>query len=270
MNRFLKLFFCARKNSSLQEAFLKDCPENELQLLEKIKNLIDKPIKEIMTPRADIEWLDHRKSKASLKKSLLSAHHSHVILCDQNLDAPLGQINVKNTLSSLIQDKDFNIEKHLKPLLFISPSLRSIDLILKMKKEKNFIALVVDEFGGTDGLITPQNLIRDLIGEIDVRPEKALIPLVEKDNTIILDARYTVDEFEHHYGPLLTPQEQESDIDTIGGLVSNCAGRVPKKGELIDHASGLRFEVLACTPRKVIKLKIHNIQQLKKNHEENY
>ena len=136
-----------------------------------------------------------------------------------------------------------------------------LDLILMMRQMRKHMALVVDEFGGIDGLIAIGDVIEEIVGEIDDEYDEENEPeIVEcKDGSILIDARYDIEDFEEKYGELLTEEERE-DVDTLGGLVSSIAGRVPVRGEIISHEdSGTVFEIMDADPRRVNRLRIKNI-----------
>ncbi|MEI8321118.1 MAG: transporter associated domain-containing protein [Alphaproteobacteria bacterium] len=258
-----KLFQKKKSSTPLMESLDSlDMSAEDLQIIQKINEMTREKVEEIMTPRADIEWLDLDKPLTSLKSKLMRADHSYIILSRQNLDKVVGKISARDALVNFIKGKKISLEKQVTPVLYVSPSLNILDLIIKMKKAKNFMALVVDEFGGVDGLITAHDIMSEVIGEVDFRAEKIAAPVVHKKHTLILDGRYSIEDFEERYGKILTAHEKESDPETIAGLISSLAGRVPKKGEIIPHESGVRFEILECNPRKIIKVKAHNIDKL--------
>jgi len=140
--------------------------------------------------------------------------------------------------------------------------MRVLDLLLQMRKSRIHMALVVDEYGGIDGLATIEDLVEEIVGEIEEEHEAAAGPRMEErpDGSIIVDARVPIEDFEVRAGPLVTGSEEEGDIDTVGGFVSVLAGRVPVRGELVVHdASGLEFEVMDADPRRVKRLRVRNM-----------
>jgi CBS domain containing-hemolysin-like protein len=146
----------------------------------------------------------------------------------------------------------------LRKPLFVVPSVPVLDLLLQMRQARIHMALVVDEYGGIDGLVTIEDLVETITGDIsDEHDEPGPPQLVEKaDGTIELDARTPVEVFEARLGTVLTEEERASDIDTMGGLVFTLAGRVPAKGELVSHSSGLEFRVLEADPRRIRRLRV--------------
>jgi CBS domain containing-hemolysin-like protein len=133
-----------------------------------------------------------------------------------------------------------------------------MDLLLQMRAARMHMALVVDEYGGIDGLITIEDLVETIVGDIsDEHDEIITSTMIERpDGTLDIDARTTVEAFEQKLGVVLTDDERAADIDTVGGLVFTLAGRVPAKGELISHPSGLEFRVLEADPRRIRKLRV--------------
>ncbi len=138
-----------------------------------------------------------------------------------------------------------------RPLL-VAPQIPVLDLLLQMRQARMHLALVVDEYGGIDGLVTIEDLVETITGDIADEHDEVLGPLVTEraDGTLDIDARLPVEEFETRLGPVLTEDEREADIDTVGGLVFTLAGRVPAKGEVMSHPSGIEFRVLDADPRQ--------------------
>jgi magnesium and cobalt transporter len=139
--------------------------------------------------------------------------------------------------------------------------MRVLDLLLQLRLSRQHLALVVDEFGGIDGLITIEDLVEQIVGEIEDEHDIAEGPklLPRPDGTMVADARATIEEFEQQVGPVLTEEERDADVDTLGGLVFNLAGRVPSRGELVTHPSGISFEVIDADPRRIRRLRLRNL-----------
>jgi CBS domain containing-hemolysin-like protein len=134
-----------------------------------------------------------------------------------------------------------------------------LDLLLKMQTTRLHLALVVDEYGGTDGLVSIEDLVEEVVGEIADEHDVEDEPLIKSDPRLglVADGRTPIAELEKHLGLELASEEQEEDIDTLGGLVFSIAGRIPARGELVRHPSGVEFEVLEADPRRIKKLRIH-------------
>jgi len=145
----------------------------------------------------------------------------------------------------------------------VSPSMPVLDLLLMMRQQKKHMVLVVDEYGGIDGLVTINDIVESIVGEID--DEYEAVPdgqIVEKaDGTIMADGRVAISDFETRFMPILTDEEREEDIDTLAGLVITLAGRVPARGEILAHTSGAEFEIAEADPRRINRLRIRNLPQ---------
>ena len=157
-------------------------------------------------------------------------------------------------------DRSIGQLKIRRPLIFVPPSMPAMNLLLKMQSTRIHMALVVDEYGGTDGLVTIEDLVEQIVGDIDDEHDEE--DDVEKidvgpGTALTASARVAVDDLEEHIGVKLLDEDEEDDIDTIGGLVFTLVGRVPSRGELIPHPSGLEFEVLDADPRRIKRLRVH-------------
>jgi CBS domain containing-hemolysin-like protein len=169
-------------------------------------------------------------------------------------------VHIKDALPSIFEPEKFQLKRVLREPVFVAPSVRLLDLLLQMRLARAHMVLVVDEFGGTDGLVTIEDLVEQIIGEIEDEHDVVRGPnLVERpDGTLIANARTTISDFEDRVGPILTEEEREADIDTLGGLVMSLTDRVPARGELVTHPSGIAFEVLDADPRRIKRLRVRN------------
>lgn len=247
------------ESSCLHGFAVEDQPK--IAVIQNILPLFDLPVHEVMTPRADIDWIDLEQPVSKVHKYVLKSSHNTFPACRHDLDKIVGKISLKKVLLSEENIEKVKLEKYIEPILFVSPSLSCMDLIFKMKESKNYIAVVVDEFGGVDGLVTLSDISEKIIGEVDLDQLSEVTPMVvHKDHTITLDGRMTLEDLEREV-PGLILQDKNGDTDTIGGLVSSLAGHIPARGELIKHGSGLVFEVLACDARRIKKLRLHHINE---------
>jgi len=258
----------SQKDSSIKgspaTADLSDEESEKLEILKKSLPLFEKPVCEIMTPRADIDWVDLDQDFSKVHKYVLRSSHNYFPVGQHDLDKLIGRISLKKILLSEEDTKTIKLEKYIEPVLFVSPSLSCVDLIIKMKKMKNHMAVVVDEFGGVDGLVTLNDISQEVIGEIDSDQSSEISPLlVHKDGTVTVDGRMPLENIEQEI-PGLVLQDKSDGAETIGGLVSSLAGHIPARGELIKHGSGLTFEVLVCDARRIKKLRLHNVVEAKK------
>ncbi len=221
---------------------------------------------DVMVPRADIVSVAIDTGLDELIRVMSAAAHSRLPVYRENLDDVLGIVHIKDVLqqasSDRPSDRPFDLAKMLVTVLFVSPSMRALDLLLEMRLKRTHMALVVDEFGGIDGLITIEDLVEEIVGEIEDEHDVAEGPKLfwHADGSLIADARVTIEEFEQLVGPILTEEERDEDVDTLGGLVSDLADRVPTRGELIVHEpSGVSFEVMEADPRRLKRLRVRNL-----------
>ena len=231
----------------------------ERMLFSNILALRDITVYDVMVPRADIAALEVDCSKEQLFAFLATNNYSRFPVFKNTMDDILGSVHLKDIMAVLAQGQKIKLKTMLTDVPIVSPAMPIMDLLLVMRKTSRHMALVVDEYGGIDGLITIGDVIGTIIGEIDDEHDKDDVQLVTNpDGSILADARLDIEEFEEKYGLILTEEERE-ESDTLGGLVFAMAGRVPSRGEVLTHSSGMVFEVLEADPRKISRLKIRNI-----------
>jgi magnesium and cobalt transporter len=230
-------------------------------LLRNIIRLRDLSARDVMVPRADIVAVPEDIGLDQLAAEFRRQAHSRLPVYRESLDNVVGFVHIKDLLATRVDGRPFDLKSILRQVLFVAPSMRVLDLLLQMRLSRQHLALVVDEFGGIDGLITVEDLVEQIVGEIEDEHDIAEGPklLPRPDGTMVADARATIEEFEQQVGPVLTEEERESDIDTLGGLVFNLAGRVPSRGELVTHPSGISFEVIDADPRRIRRLRLRNL-----------
>lgn len=236
--------------------------DDERVMLANILKLRHLTAEDIMVPRADIVAVEVGTALDALFDVLSREGHSRLPVFRETLDDVIGLVHIKDLLPYAKGEKSFMLTTITRSVLFVAPSMRVLDLLLEMRRTRVHMALVVDEFGGTDGLITTEDLVEEIVGEIEDEHDVTEGPkLVRRpDGSLIADARAEVEEFEELVGPVLTKDEREEDIDTLGGLVVAIAGRVPARGELVVHqASGISFEVIDADPRRVKRLRLRNL-----------
>ena len=217
---------------------------------------------DIMVPRADIVAVDVRTGLDPLVRIMSNAGHSRVPVYRDTLDDVLGLVHIKDLVPYVGGKGRFDLSANLREALFVAPSMPVLDLLLEMRQSRVHMALVVDEFGGIDGLITIEDLVEEIVGEIEDEYDVSEGPklVYRRDGSLVADSRATVEDFEELVGPVLSDEERENDIDTLGGLVFSLAGRVPTRGELVTHPhSGISFEVMEADPRRIRRLRIRNL-----------
>jgi magnesium and cobalt transporter len=232
----------------------------ESSLLLNILKLGEKTAYDVMTPRVDIRAVPEDVDFRGLIQLVREHGHSRVPIYRNDLDDIVGIVHIKDVLPYIFEPESFQLGKIMRAPMFVAPSIRVLDLLLQMRLSRAHIALVVDEFGGIDGLVTIEDLVEEVIGEIEDEHDVVRGPsLVQRpDGTWLADARTTIEEFEERVGPVLTEEERAHDIDTLGGLVMSLTDRVPSRGELVTHASGIDFEVIDADPRRIKRLRVRN------------
>ena len=239
--------------------------DHESALLRNILDLKDLTAESLMVPRADIVSIDLTENIDSVMSHICSANHSRLPVHNGSMDLILGMIHIKDLMPHLLEGSKPDLEKLMRPVLFVSPSIWVMDLLHEMRLKRRHLALIVDEFGGVDGLVTIEDLVEEIVGEIEDEHDEMEMPrfeLIEEDSAIA-DARLELEDLEKLVGPLVDVEERE-EIDTVAGLVFQLAGRVPVKGEVIRHPCGLEFEVLEGDPRHITLLKIDGIHSVNK------
>src|SRR3954451_23619735 len=216
---------------------------------------------DIMVPRVDIVALDVDQPFAEVVKCMIEHGHSRVPVYRETLDDVIGFVHVKDVLGPVADRRPARLERLLRKVLFVAPSVPILDLLVQMRQARTHMAMVIDEFGGIDGLVTIEDLIEEIVGEIEDEHDVLDAPsLIERpDGSVIADARLPIEALEEHHGTRLRPAGDEEAVDTLGGLVFTLAGRVPKRGEIITHPDGIEFEVLDADPRRVKRLRVRGL-----------
>jgi CBS domain containing-hemolysin-like protein len=248
----------------------------ERSMLRRILHLGTLTVEDVMVPRADIIAVDDTISVAELMGVFRQAEHSRVPVYHETLDDPRGMVHIRDLMSWITSEAEASKEGSLnlgkvdlgrniasinilREILYVPGSMSVLDLLLKMQTTRLHLALVVDEYGGTDGLVSIEDLIEEVVGDIADEHDIEDEPLIKSDPRLglVADARTGISELEKHLGLELASEEQEEEVDTLGGLVFAIAGRIPARGELVQHPSGIEFEVLDADPRRIKKLRIH-------------
>ena len=231
--------------------------EDERILLANILELRGRTIHDVMVPRANIASVSRDSSLSELIDLLTKESHSRLPVYGETLDDVAGMVHIKDVLAWRGRDGDFSLSKIQRKILFVSPSMQVLELLLEMRAERSHMALVVDEFGGVDGLVTIEDLVEEIVGEIEDEHDLDDNPkmISHPDGSFTADARVTIGTLEEMTGTEVTGGDTE-DIDTLGGLVFSIAGRVPVRGELLHHSSGVEFEVLDADHRRIKFLRV--------------
>lgn len=226
-----------------------------------VGNLRRLRVDDVAIPAVDIVAAPADSTKDALVKVFKDSGMSRLPVYDGTLDNPLGLVHLKDlALKHGFNGSGsrFTLKKLLRPLLFVPPSMPIGVLLQKMQNERIHMALVIDEYGGVDGLLTIEDLIEQVVGEIEDEHDTAEESLwrLEKPGCYVAQANAPLDEFEAETGLKLLSEENEEEIDSLGGLVFILSGRVPTRGEVIPHPSGTEFEVMDADPRRIKRLRV--------------
>ena len=216
---------------------------------------------DVMVPRADIIAMRADSSLDQAIAQFRSEGHSRLPVYREQLDDIIGMVHIKDVFSYVGRPEEFKLDTIIRKPLMIAPQIPVLDLLLQMRQARMHLALVVDEYGGIDGLVTIEDLVEEIVGDISDEHDEVEGPqVVERpDGALDMDARLPIEDFEARMGPTLSEDERDADIDTIGGLVFTLAGRVPARGEVIGHHSGLEFRVLDADARRIRRLRVRRI-----------
>ena len=231
---------------------------HENELLKNLAGLRGITASDVMVPRIDIVSVAMSDDFNEIVKQLIKTNHSRVPVRNESLDDIVGILHIKDVLANLFLKEKQDIKALLKKPIFVSPSISLLDLLYEMRVKRRHLALVVDEYGGIDGLVTIEDLVEELVGEIEDEHDLSSECRLEKvkDGSMIVEARITIDLIEGLISSIRS-EDLNNEIDTLGGFIISIAGRVPVKGEVIRYSpSGLKFEILEADPRKVILVKI--------------
>jgi magnesium and cobalt transporter len=220
-------------------------------------------VRDVMVPRAEIVAADETMPLPELVTLFRAAEHSRLPVYRETLDDATGLVHVKDVMAllELRPDGDYrlatsSIAAIKRPVLFVPPSMRALDLLLKMQTSHTHLALVIDEYGGTDGLVTIEDIIEEIVGDIADEHDDDGIALRRDGACYVVDARLDLEDFKSETGIDLSTPETDEDVDSLGGLVTSLLGRLPQRGEIITHPAGFEFEVLDADPRRVRRLRI--------------
>ncbi len=251
---------------------MEELEADDLSLREEERSIIrntlafgDKRVEEVMVPRADIIAVEASTPFDELMRIFREASISRLPVYRESLDEVIAMVHIKDVFRVFASDEYQQFGKRpalrtiQRPILFVPPSMRLMDLLVKMQATHIHMALVVDEYGGTDGLVTIEDLVEQIVGDIEDEHDIAAEELLSElpDGRLKVDARMEIDELEDLLGFELLPDEEEYDVDTLGGLVFTLAGHIPQIGEIIDHDKGLRFEIMEGDARRIKTVLIH-------------
>ena len=237
---------------------------HENELLKNLAGLRGITASDVMVPRINIVSVGMSDDFNEIVRQLIVANHSRVPVRNESLDDIVGIIHIKDVLAHLYSKEKKDIKSLLKEPIFVSPSISLLDLLHEMRIKRRHLALVVDEYGGIDGLVTIEDLVEELVGEIEDEHDSLTECRLDKmpDGSLIVEARIAIDLLED-FLISIKQQDLNEEIDTLGGLIISIAGRVPVIGEVVRHSSsGLEFEILDDDPRRIVLVRIRGLNDV--------
>ncbi len=230
---------------------------HERVLIGNVLRLRETTADDVMVPRPDIVAM---RADATLQQAIDQIRqegHSRLPVYGDNLDDMLGMVHIKDVFGFTGAAESFTLAAIMRKPLMVAPQITVLDLLLQMRQTRTHLALVVDEYGGIDGLVTIEDLVETIVGDIADEHDEIEGPMLTEraDGALDINALLPVEDFEARLGPVLSEDERDADIETVGGLVFNLAGRVPTRGEIIPHPSGIEFLVLEADARRIRRLR---------------
>ena len=224
-------------------------------------NLHNQRVDDVAIPKADIVAAPENITLSELTKIFRESNLTRVPIFESTLDNPIGFVHLKDLAlrNGFGKQKKFNIKDLIRPLIYVPPSMTLGTLLQKMQAERIHMSLVIDEYGGVEGLLTIEDLLEQIVGEINDEHElkEDLLWSREKENVFIVNARLNLEDFKSQAGVDLTKRRNGEEYDTIGGLVFNITNRIPSRGEVVIDSSGNEFSVLEADPRSIKRLRLN-------------
>lgn len=231
----------------------------EREMIEGVLRLADRSARAIMTPRAEVVWIDRAADRDELNDVLASRRHSCLLVCDTTVDKPVGVIYTKTMLHAAVMQGNIDISALMEPVPRVEDQTLVFKLMDRFKREKVHFAVVVDQYGTTEGIVTLTDILESIAGEMPERGDDTT-PLMQSraDGSWLVDASLLIDEFEAKLG--VRNMSASDEFHTVAGLVLECLGRVPQEGERFEH-KGFRFEVVDMDGRRVDKLLVSKLPE---------
>ncbi|HEY5048878.1 MAG TPA: hemolysin family protein [Rhizomicrobium sp.] len=277
LQRLAKILRRGQSAQSIRESLEEVIEESERQspalspqeriMLANLLKFGELRVGDVMVPRGDIVGVEENTPLKALVVCFREAQHSRLPVYRETLDDPVGLVHIKDVLSLLepgadgsMRLLDVPIAQIKRDIIFVPPSMPARDLLVKMQTTHIHLALVIDEYGGTDGLVSIEDLVEEIVGDIDDEHDIEEAPQLRDlgEGGFEADARLDLEDFKTRSGIDLALAESEEDIDTLGGLVVSLVGRVPERGEIIPHPSGYEFEILQADPRRIKLLRLRS------------
>ena len=230
----------------------------ERQMLRNLLHFGDETAGDICVTRGDIMAVPSDISFDDLVRAFVDAGHSRLPVYSESLDQVIGMVHIKDVFLAKVEpERDRSLQALMREPLFVPESMGAIELLARMRAERIHLAIVVDEFGGTEGLVTIEDVVEEIVGDIEDEhddAEAAMLTLLD-DGVWEADARVELEELAQTVDRRLSSDEDE--VDTLGGLVFLLAGHIPAKGECVTHPSGWKLEAVDSDPRRIIRVRLH-------------
>lgn len=257
--------------------------QQERLMLLNVLEFGETKVSEVMIPRADIVAVEENQTVAELLNLFARIGHSRVPVFRESLDNPIGMVHIKDAIAWVTRGAKLSLQdeaameraaqtldlsrsalrttiasaKLVREALFVPSSMSALALLAKMKQKQIHLAVVVDEFGGTDGLATFQDVVEAITGDIaDEHDDSKALAIGVENEAFIASARTPIEDVEQALGMSLTTNGIPEDVETLGGLIMATVGNVPKRGQIVPHPSGVTFEILEAGPRRLHKVRI--------------
>lgn len=260
---FIKSRFIAKVHDPLHGALRnlqsksKKMREGERRLLGNFLEFCNKTVEDVMIPRSDIFALSTKAALADLTAAISKHSHTRTLIYQDNLDNIVGFIHIKDLFGILAHNRSFSVKKLMRKPIISAPSMKLIDLLAEMQKKRTHIAVVVDEYGGTDGIATIEDIMEAIVGEIEDEhddEDESHAYTIMPSGEVLTSARVEIEDLEVALGMKL--KNEEDDCDTIGGLVLLRIGHIPKKGEVVALTEKIKAEVVESSLRKLTKIRL--------------
>jgi putative hemolysin len=226
----------------------------EEEIMEQVFRLSDRTVSVIMTPRRDIVWFDMTDTPADIRERVLTHGHSRYPVVRSDLDDVIGVVMVKDLLASHIADQPLDLVALAQPPLYVPESMQALDVIERLRESRSHMALVIDEYGGLEGLVTFTDIMRAILGDLPDNKGRREEPVVQReDGTWLVDGMYPVDEFQDFFEIKEMPHEDEANYQTVGGMVMAMLGQVPRPSDRVSLV-GYDIEVMDMDGRRVDKV----------------
>ncbi|MGF1474796.1 MAG: hemolysin family protein [Geminicoccaceae bacterium] len=234
--------------------------DDERTLLLNALSFGELEVRDVMVPRTDVKGIDITSDLDEVIGAMRDAMHTRMPVYRETLDDVVGMAHIKDMLRFWGDGETFALTDVIRKVLYVPPSMRVLDLLFQMRDTQSHMAIVVDEYGGTDGLATIEDLVEEIVGEIQDEHDRIIPPQMTggPEDSLDVDARMPVEDVEERLGLNLIDDERRDNADTMGGLVSMLLDRVPARGEIFHHPAGVDVEVLDADARRVKRLRLRS------------